>query len=45
MSEGPSRQEIDRVREALERHDAELREDDEPRPQESHDAPEDDEDE
>ena len=28
MTEGPSRREIDRVREALDRHDTELREDD-----------------
>jgi hypothetical protein len=27
MSEGPSKREIDRVREALDRHDSELRED------------------
>jgi hypothetical protein len=34
MTEGPTRREIDRVREALERHDTELQ-DDEPRePQE-----------
>jgi hypothetical protein len=44
MSEGPSREEIDRVREALERHDSELREDQEPQPDEAQ-APADDSDE
>jgi hypothetical protein len=36
MSEGPSRQEIERAREALERHDSELRDEDDappPRPE------------
>ena len=35
MSEGPSRDEIERVREALQRHDSELREDDDEREEET----------
>ena len=45
MSEGPTRREIERAREALERHDSELRDDDEAAPEESEDPPEDEDDE
>jgi hypothetical protein len=43
MSEGPTRREIERVREALDRHDAELREDAEPATEEPDEDPEDEE--
>jgi hypothetical protein len=42
MSEGPSRRDVERVREALERHDAELRDDDAADPEEPDEAPQDD---
>ena len=45
MSDGPSREEIERVREALERHDSELRDRDEAPPPEPAEAPEDEDDE
>jgi hypothetical protein len=45
MERGPSRREIDRVREALERHDSELREDDAEPPPEASEPAEDEEDE
>jgi hypothetical protein len=44
MTEGPSRREVDRAREAMERHDAELRDDGERDPEEPDEAPEDDDD-
>ena len=40
MSDGPSRREVDRAREAMERHDSELREKDEPAPEEPGEASE-----
>jgi hypothetical protein len=40
MSEGPSRNEIERVREALERHDSKLREQPEEDDEESQDSSE-----
>jgi hypothetical protein len=45
MSEGPSKREIERAREALERHDAELRDEEEPSPEEADEPPGDEEDE
>jgi hypothetical protein len=41
MSEGPSRQQIERVREALDRHDSELREEEAADAEETDEAPED----
>jgi hypothetical protein len=43
MTEGPSRSEIDRVREALEHHDTDLRAEDEPEGEEPDEAARDDE--
>jgi hypothetical protein len=43
MSEGPTRREIERVREALDRHDAELREDADAETDEPEEEPEDEE--
>jgi hypothetical protein len=45
MSEGPSRDEIERAREALERHDRELGAEDEATPEKSDEAPDDEDDE
>jgi hypothetical protein len=45
MSEGPSKREIERAREAMERHDAELRDEEEPSPEEADEPPGDEEDE
>lgn len=41
--EGPSRREIERAREALERHDSELREDDDGEPEQAEEPGEDEE--
>jgi hypothetical protein len=39
MSEGPTKREVERVREALDRHDKDLREDEEPPAEEPEEAP------